>query len=176
MCFSHRQPPLLLNSTPRPNTWHIVDFRLRPKPPFTGVSGRPGPEITKKISRKGSLVGLQKVQKIPEKSKNTQKRSKNRYFGTFSGIFWDFSADPPKQMDEEGLGRKLLLTPSDDPRRAPENQTAGTVGISQHANPASTFELSQCRHCKQGLPGPRRGFRVASGSLSPKTAASICTL
>ena len=28
-----------------------------------------------------------------------------------------------EQMDAEGLGRKLLLTPSDDPRRAPEKQT-----------------------------------------------------
>ena len=70
-----------------------------------------------------------------------------------------------EQMDAEGLGRRLLLTPSGDPGRAPEN-----------ANPASTFELSQCRHCKEGLPGPRRRFWVLSGSLSPKTAAPICTL
>ena len=33
-------------------------------------------------------------------------------------------------MDAEGLGRKLLLTPSDDPRRAPEKQTVGTVTAS----------------------------------------------
>ena len=32
-----------------------------------------------------------------------------------------------EQMDAEGLGRKLLLTPSGDPRRAPEKQTVGTV-------------------------------------------------
>ena len=68
-------------------------------------------------------------------------------------------------MDAEGLGRKLLLTPSGDPRRAPEKQI---VGDSQNANPASTFELSQCQHCKGGLPGPRRGFWVPSSSLSPK--------
>ena len=30
-------------------------------------------------------------------------------------------------MDSEGLGRKLLLTPSGDPSRAPEKQTVGTV-------------------------------------------------
>ena len=34
-----------------------------------------------------------------------------------------------EQMDAEGLGRKLLLTPS-DPRRAPEKQTVGTVTAS----------------------------------------------
>ena len=33
-------------------------------------------------------------------------------------------------MDAEGLGRKLLLTPSGDPRRAPEKQTVGTVTAS----------------------------------------------
>ena len=48
--------------------------------------------------------------------------------------------------------------------------------ISRNANPASSFELSQCRHCKERLPGPKRAFRVPSGSLSPKTGASIYTL
>ena len=33
-------------------------------------------------------------------------------------------------MDVEGLGRKLLLTPSGDLRRAPEKQTVGTVTAS----------------------------------------------
>ena len=33
-------------------------------------------------------------------------------------------------MDAEGLGRKLLLTPSGDPRRAPERQTVGTATAS----------------------------------------------
>ena len=51
-------------------------------------------------------------------------------------------------MDAEGLGRKLLLTPLGDPRRTPETLTDS---ISQNANPASTFELSQCRHCKERL-------------------------
>ena len=35
-----------------------------------------------------------------------------------------------KQMDVEGLGRKLLLTPSGDPCRTPEKQTVGTVTAS----------------------------------------------
>ena len=33
-------------------------------------------------------------------------------------------------MDAEGLGRKLLLTPSGDPRKPPEKQTVGTVTAS----------------------------------------------
>ena len=33
-------------------------------------------------------------------------------------------------MDAEGLGRKLLLTPSGDPRRTPEKQVVGTVTAS----------------------------------------------
>ena len=35
-----------------------------------------------------------------------------------------------KQMGAEGLGRKLLLTPSGDPRRTPEELTVGTVTAS----------------------------------------------
>ena len=34
-------------------------------------------------------------------------------------------------MDAEGLGHRLLLTPSADPRRTPEKQTVGTVTASQ---------------------------------------------
>ena len=36
-----------------------------------------------------------------------------------------------EQMDAEGLGRKLLLTPSGDPCRTPEKQTVGTVTACQ---------------------------------------------
>ena len=43
--------------------------------------------------------------------------------------------DRPKlyaeQMDAEGLGRKLLLAPSDDRRRTPEKRTVGSVTASQ---------------------------------------------
>ena len=58
-------------------------------------------------------------------------------------------------MDAEGLGRKLLLTLSADSRRTPEKQTLGTVTASQQkkANPASSFELSQCWRCKRGWGG-----------------------
>ena len=34
-------------------------------------------------------------------------------------------------MDAEGLGSKLLLTPSDDPRRGPEKQTGGIATASR---------------------------------------------
>ena len=54
-------------------------------------------------------------------------------------------------MDVEGLGRKLLLTPSGDLPQNPWRADGGYCeSISQNANPASTFELSQCRHCKAG--------------------------
>ena len=43
----------------------------------------------------------------------------------FKGYF--FYAE---QMDAEGLGRKLLLPPSGDPRRALEKQTMGTATAS----------------------------------------------
>ena len=36
-----------------------------------------------------------------------------------------------EQMDAEGLGRRLLLTPSGDPRTTPGKQTVGTVTASQ---------------------------------------------
>ena len=78
-----------------------------------------------------------------------------------------------EQMDAEGLGRKLLLTSLVAPA---ESLKSRPWVLSQNANPVSTFELSRCRHCKEGLPGPMRGFWVPSGSLSPKTAASICSV
>ena len=44
-------------------------------------------------------------------------------------------------------------------RGTPEKQTAGTVTASHKMlTPASTFERSHCRHCKERLPGPRRGL------------------
>ena len=78
-----------------------------------------------------------------------------------------------EQMDAEGLGRKLLLTP---PPPLKSRLWALSLWISHNAHPPSTFEFSQCRHCKERLPGPRKGFWVTSGNLSPKTAASIYTL
>ena len=57
---------------------------------------------------------------------------------TFRARFGSFFRDPfsrfsnlyTEQMDAEGLGRKLLLTPSGDPRRNPEKQTVGAATAS----------------------------------------------
>ena len=73
-------------------------------------------------------------------------------------------------MDAEGSGRELLLTlwwPPQNPRKKAARGYCDS--ISGNANPANTFELSQRRRCKGRLPGPRRGFWVPSGSLSPRT-------
>ena len=80
-------------------------------------------------------------------------------------------------MDAEGLGRKLLLTPSGDPRRAPEKQTVGALTASQKMLTLQALSSSlDAGAAKGGVPGLRRGFWVPSGSLSPRTAASICSV
>ena len=61
-------------------------------------------------------------------------------------------------MDAKGLGRKLLLTPSGDPHRTPGKQTVGTVTASQKMLSLQALSSSQCRHCEERLPGPRKGF------------------
>ena len=81
-------------------------------------------------------------------------------------------------MDAEGLGRKLLLTP---PPATPDNPCKGASEycdiISQNANPASTFELSLSMQALQrGSAWAKERLWVPSGSLSPRTAASIYTL
>ena len=74
-----------------------------------------------------------------------------------------------EQMDAEGLGRKLLLNPSGDSCRAPEKQTVGTVTASHKMLTLQALSSSlNADNAKRGLPGPRRGFWVPSGSLSPK--------
>ena len=55
-------------------------------------------------------------------------------------------------MDAEGLGRKLLLTRSSDPGRAPEKQTVGTVTASYkmltlQARSSSLNADTAKRHC-----------------------------
>ena len=67
-----------------PKPRQITDFKLRPKRPFTGVSGPSGPEIPKK-SRKESFWGsAKKSSKIPEK---VEKDPNNTQIWTFSGLF-----------------------------------------------------------------------------------------
>ena len=64
-----------------------------------------------------------------------------------------------EQMDAEGLDRKLLLTPSGDPRRAPEKQTVGTVTASHKMPTLQALPSSlNAGTAKRGWPGPRRGF------------------
>ena len=76
-----------------------------------------------------------------------------------------------EQMDAEGLGRKLLLTASGDPRKAPEKHTVGTVAASHEMLTLQALSSSlNAGAAKRGSLG-----RVPSSSLSPKPAASICT-
>ena len=63
-----------------------------------------------------------------------------------------------EQMDAEGLGRGLLLTPLGTPRKSLKADRRCCDGVSQNANPASTFELSQCRHCKERHLGQGEAF------------------
>ena len=79
-------------------------------------------------------------------------------------------------MDAEGLGRKLLLTPSGDPRRAPEKQTVGTVTASNKM--LTLHALSNSLNAGRGAAWAEERLLGAlrAGNLSPKTAASIYTL
>ena len=79
-------------------------------------------------------------------------------------------------MDAEGLGRKLLLTRSSHPCRTPEKQIVGTVTATQKMLSLQALSSSlNAGAAKGGLPEPRRGFWVPSGSLSPRTAVSNYT-
>ena len=62
-------------------------------------------------------------------------------------------------MDAEGLGRKLLLTPSGEPRRTPEKQTVGTVTASHKMLTLQALSSS-----------------LNAGAEERRTAASIYTL
>ena len=68
-----------------PSICHAVTLilALRSEPPFTGVSGRSGPESAKK-SQKGSFGGGGGLQKSHKKY---PKKSKNTFFWTTLGIF-----------------------------------------------------------------------------------------
>ena len=82
-----------------------------------------------------------------------------------------------EQTDEEGLGRKLLLTPSGDPRGAPEKQTVGTVTASQKMLTLQALSSSlNAGAAKEGCLDREEAFECPSGSLSPRTAAPIYTL
>ena len=59
-----------------------------------------------------------------------KKQEKKKIHSKIQIRIWELRQIYTEQMDAEGLGRKLLLTSSGDPRRAPEKQTVGTVTAS----------------------------------------------
>ena len=74
------------------------------------------------------------------------------------------------------MGRKLLLTPFGDPRRrAPEKQAVGTVTESHKMLTLQALSSSLIAGTARGggLPGPRRGCWVPSGSLSANIIETI---
>ena len=76
-----------------------------------------------------------------------------------------------EQTDAEGLGRKLLPTPT-----PPEKQTVGTVTASHKMLTLQALSSSfNAGTAKRGCLG-KEGLWVTSGSLSPKTAPSIYTV
>ena len=79
-------------------------------------------------------------------------------------------------MDAEGSGRKLLLTPSGDTLRTPEKQTLGTVTVSQNMLTLQALSSSLNAGAERGSAWDEERLWVPSGSLSPRTAASIYTL
>ena len=81
-----------------------------------------------------------------------------------------------EQMDAEGLGRKLLLTLSGDPCRAPEKQTVGTVTASHEILTLLALSSSlKAGTVKRGCLGWGEAFGCPPAVCPPKTAASICT-
>ena len=62
--------------------------------------------------------------------------------------------------------------PSGDLPNVPKKQTVGTVTASHKMLSLQALPSS----LNAGLFGPRKGFWVTSGSLSPQTAASICSV
>ena len=81
-----------------------------------------------------------------------------------------------EQMDAEGLGRKLLLTPPPRPPETPEKQTVGTVTASHKMLTLQALSSSlNASTAKRGCLGREKALEVTSSSLSPKTAPSIYT-
>ena len=71
-------------------------------------------------------------------------------------------------MDAEGLGRKLLLTPS-NPRRAPEKQTAGTVTASHKMLTLQALSSSvNAGNVKRGCLGRGEAFGCPPAVCPPK--------
>ena len=72
-------------------------------------------------------------------------------------------------MDAEGLGRKLLLTPSGDPRRAPEKPTVGTVTTSHKMLTLQALSSSlNAGTAKRGCLGRGEAFGCRPAVCPPK--------
>ena len=73
-------------------------------------------------------------------------------------------------MDAEGLGRKLLLTPSGDPRTAPpEKQTVGTVTASHKMLTLQALWSSlNANTAKRAASARREAFRCPPAVCPPK--------
>ena len=72
-------------------------------------------------------------------------------------------------MDAEGLGRKLLLTPFGDPRRAPEKQTVGTVSASHKMLTLQALSSSlNAGTAKRGCLGRGEAFGCPPAVRPPK--------
>ena len=145
---------------------------------YLGVSGLPG----------GHQLHKHKVSPLQFQDVHTPLVTREPSFLAKDCPVWP----PGSERELEGLGCTIILTfvlprtflqdldqangrggfgsqTAADPRRPsgnPENQTVGTVTHKMLlGNLASTFELSQCWHCKERLLEPRKG---TSGSLSPE--------
>ena len=74
-----------------------------------------------------------------------------------------------EQIDAEGLGRKLLLTTSGDPRRAPEKQTVGTVTASHKMLTLQALSSSlNAGTAKRGCLGRGEAFGCPPAVCPPK--------
>ena len=73
-----------------------------------------------------------------------------------------------EQMDAEGLGRKLLLTLSGDPCRAPENQTMGAATVSHRRLTLQALSSSlNAGTAKRGCLGRGEAFGVRAPAVCP---------
>ena len=74
-----------------------------------------------------------------------------------------------RAKERGGFGSQTAADPLWWPPQNPWKADRGYCdSISKNAQPASVFELSQCRPCKGGLPGPRRGLGCPPAVCSPE--------
>ena len=80
-----------------------------------------------------------------------------------------FSLIYTEQMDAEGLGRKLLLTPSGDPRGTPEMQTVSAVTASPKMLTLQALSSSlNAGAAKGGCPSRGDAFGCPSAVCPPE--------